>query len=190
MDRRAIRRIIPLTLLAAACGIADCHPGRGDTSCAAGPALSREARAILRAERSIGVRATWILRMKDCLTCLTPLAELRRMTRGVSESVSVGVVVVGDGTNEVRTLMRRYRVEAEVISITSGSYRRAFGRRPLPGVYVMLGDSLIAAWLGEDAARAEIRTVALNALGGVPARGLRLAGREPDDAPLTRGDRR
>ena len=169
MDRRAIRRAVALTVWVAACGSHERLPSGDGTA----PGLSSDARAVIRAERAAAVRVTWVLRAEDCFTCLTPAAELRRLARAEGGSVSVRVVVVGDGAAGVQALMRRQRIESQLTSMTPRSYRRAFGRLPLPGVFVARGDSVVAAWFGEEAARAELSSVSLGALGaaasGAPA---------------------
>jgi hypothetical protein len=121
--------------------------GGADVNCAGSKALNAHSTApgVLRPVHSLAL-VTWVLRAEDCLSCRTPASVLRRVAGRYAPNVEVSVLLVGTDDRLVYDYLAAERLPAQVKRISKARYRAEFGNSPLPALYVVRGDTIVATW--------------------------------------------
>jgi hypothetical protein len=88
----------------------------------------------------------WVFRGEDCLSCLTPAYDLRRLQAEYGHRLTLWAVAVEDPRNLAGPFLRKERIEAVRRSLDMDSYRHALGRTELPALYLSFRDTIRGLW--------------------------------------------
>jgi hypothetical protein len=89
----------------------------------------------------------WTVGATDCLACDAPVYELRQLKSRFGGKLLVSVVAVDADSAIVGPFIRRERLDAAVTYIPRSVYRDQFGNAPLPALYLVSRDSIVASEL-------------------------------------------
>lgn len=81
------------------------------------------------------VVAGWIVRESDCLACVTPAYELRRLLEE-KQTARLRTVVVGESSDLVEDFLFRERLPVDIRRISEDVFRKEFGALEPPFIVV------------------------------------------------------
>lgn len=84
----------------------------------------------------------WVFTARDLISCKSAAYTLRHL-RAVDPSVAVVAYGIDVKEVEVRSFLRSERLDVELVIGSARSYEKQFNRRPLSGLYVLWGDSVV-----------------------------------------------
>lgn len=88
----------------------------------------------------------WIFRQQDLLTCRTAAYTLRHLNATLGDKIEIIAVPVGIDENVVRSFLRAERLPIGLSAISEYEMSGRYGDTPPPGLYVLLGDSVVRAF--------------------------------------------
>lgn len=155
MGYRAVARMTLAGVVAGAsigCAIQDASVAEGD-------ALPHMLERVWDTPGETAPTATilWAVTTEDCLSCQTFPSHLRRVQQRYRDQVGIVVVHVGSAadTAYVNALLKRERISATVVSLTTREFRSAFGNSTLPRWYLAANDRFAAVQPSPDDQPAE-----------------------------------
>ncbi|HEX6367683.1 MAG TPA: hypothetical protein VF006_02045 [Longimicrobium sp.] len=101
-----------------------------------------------------GPRVRWVFREQDLVTCRTPAALLRHLrARFGGEELAIAAFAVGMSQSRAESFFRAERLEFPVEGIEEAALQALSPDTPPPGLYFMLGDSVVASFRVADIGR-------------------------------------
>jgi hypothetical protein len=96
----------------------------------------------------------WVFREQDLVACRTPAALLRHLrARFGSEELAIAAFAVGMSQSRAETFFRAERLEFPVEAVDETALQARSPNTPPPGLYFMLGDSVVASFRAADIGR-------------------------------------
>lgn len=116
------------------------------TAAQAVPAAGAAQPGIVRnAGNAVPVTLTWTLRDEDLFACESAAYDLRGLVRAYGAGVSLHVIAVDSDPALIASFMRRERLDASVVHLSTQAYRQAYRANPIPGIAVSQQGRLVTS---------------------------------------------
>ncbi|HEX2095019.1 MAG TPA: hypothetical protein VHG28_21650 [Longimicrobiaceae bacterium] len=88
----------------------------------------------------------WVFRKEDLITCRTAAYALRHLKATLGSEVRITALAVDMDEGFARSFLRSERLPIELLTVPAHRLESRYGDTPPPGLYVLLGDSLVQAF--------------------------------------------